>query len=132
MNRENIIKVRDVIAGLPAERFDMVDYVGYVGVEWRGPVNLKNDCDTCACVAGWVTAVIPGFDREGVAYFRFATRAFDLDRTVARSLFLPEGSVAGGLVYTATPAHAVAVLDHLLETGKVDWDAAFAKVEAAQ
>lgn len=112
MNRKNIQKVRDVIAGLPAKRFAMEKWSGLIdgyGFDVE-PERLLHDCKTCGCIGGWTEAVFPKFKGRAIV-------ALGLDRSRSDALFLPCGIDWEGV----TRAHAVRVLDHLLETGEVDW-----------
>lgn len=55
-----------------------------------------------------------GFTRLGLSYGQ------------VDALFFPDGDMGdGGNAYSATPAQAVKVLDHLIATGEVDWGVAF-------
>jgi hypothetical protein len=101
VNRENIQKVRDHIARLPPERFNMAYPC------------TPHGCDSAACIGGWTNFVVGGM---GKGMFN-AQRALDLP---SPELFYPtyEGDTNP---YDATCAQAVRVLDRLLETGEVDW-----------
>lgn len=104
MNVENIKKVRDHIAGLPPERFSMR--------EW--------DCGTAACLGGWTERFFVG-DEE---YLTVASimDCLGISPSEAEDLFHPGRFMTETFnPYDATPAQAVRVLDHLLETGEVDW-----------
>lgn len=121
MNRENIKKVRDVIAALPPERFDMGDVAYHRG---RGEVLPQNrtvlhNCNTAACIAGWTNALFgqPRSYRDGL---NDAAQHLGLDPDEQRHLFCPVRYANG----RTTAAQAVRVLDHLLETGEVDWSVA--------
>lgn len=109
--RLNIITVRDCIRELPAKQFNM------------GCVIDEEECGTVACIAGWASMVL-GCDAERETHLQAAARHFGLDYDYARrNLFIPNGSVSRA--YSATPAQAVLVLDHLLNTGDADWRVAF-------
>ena len=114
MNRENITKVRDVIAGLPSAEFDMRDWGNH-------------ECDTAACIGGWTARVVLN-DRSLTE--RVCGDALGLTVGQRSTLFYPRGIELpdGGYwsPYDATPTQAVRVLDHLLATGEVDWNVALA------
>ena len=132
MNRENVVKVRDVIAGLPPERFNM-DYWSFQfnpdqdggGDEIKPAALITDSCGTCGCIGGWTEAIfkdeievarnIPPelpFDRVGRAAY-----VLGLDRDTAHDLFFP-GELDYALI---TQQQALVVIHHLLNTGDVDW-----------
>ena len=102
MNRENIKIVRDHIAGLDPEYFDM-----------------GSPCGSACCIGGWANALINGgnfrMSLNGPA--PSAEAALGLNADDARDLFFPfEQSVTKGMQldpYEASPAQAVRVLDHV-------------------
>ena len=100
MNRENIKKVRDHIAVAGDEHFDMRNW----------------DCGTSACIGGWTDRLCgPPGNRDSTV----TARTLGLDEEVANELFfMTETPVR---MMDVTREHAVRVLDHLLETGEVDW-----------
>lgn len=119
MNRENIKKVRDVIAKLPGKRFSMKTYISIDGNDAPGetPGAAIAECGTAACIAGWAVVLLapdcPRIDIDDVA-----AGVLGLSHSDANELFTPRGYSAPGLY---TRPHAVRVLDHLLATGEVDW-----------
>lgn len=129
INVENVRRVRDLIAQLEAGRFDMTVWaartsgVAEVCAEDVVPT-LLHDCNTAACIGGWTEALL-GTPETGA----------DDDTIVGKYHFGMTEDEAGALFYPnamprRTQAEAVAVLDRLIETGKVDWDYAIAKVAA--
>lgn len=118
MNRENIKRVRNVIAGLPAKRFDMGLWAGERdGESHVAARRLRHDCGTCGCLGGWTNATF-GTPKHAMG-IESASAKLGLDEGQAQALFFPQG--AGCAWREITTAHAVRVLDHLLETGEVDW-----------
>lgn len=115
MNVENVTKLRDFLASLPAENFDMG--------EW--PADDEAECGTPACIGGWATRL-----------FGSARRALEIDNDTAEAMFMPKGwDQPKSPVAKARPAHAVALLTRFLKTGKVDWHYALlfpTKPEGAQ
>lgn len=109
MNRENIQKVRDLIASLPAKRFDM------------GNPLTPHNCGSAACIGGWANFVRDPSDRG--ASLEAAAEWLGLPNPKGLPpLFFPgEFTTEGFDPYCATSAQAVQVLDHLLATGEVDW-----------
>lgn len=124
MNRENITKVRDVIAALPAERFDMSDWLNDYPNETFG--RALKDCGTAACIGGWAVGVLkPRTRASSWEIPSIARRILGLSLDQADKLFQP---VPCDDRHLLTPAQAVRVLDILLETGEVDWERAIREV----
>lgn len=116
MNKENILKVADAIEqhSIPTLGFNM-NWWGYT-FDPTKPENQKHDksghnCGTVACIGGWTETLFKTTD---------ARSALELPTSVATQLFYPDQNGAPQ-AYEATPVHAVRVLRHLAETGKVDW-----------
>jgi hypothetical protein len=111
LNRENIRKVRDRIATLDGERFNMG--------RWPNIEEFAHDCGTAACIGGWAEFVngraFPSGEKlEAVG------RMFGVSTREADRLCFPPTWMDG----VNTRAQAVAVLDHLIATGEVDWSVA--------
>lgn len=119
MNPTNIKRVRDVIAANDASRFDMMN--------WPDPEHTRamahQGCGTSACIGGWAEALV----------FSDNPRAAESDSgdNPAREFMGLSGEEAEDLFFmdksryqygSATQPAAILVLDHLLETGEVDWD----------
>jgi len=49
MNKENLIKVKDLIDGVPEEKFDMTDWA------------VEHSCGTAFCIAGYAT-ILAGYN----------------------------------------------------------------------
>jgi hypothetical protein len=141
MNLENIRKVRDAIAKLQDEpkRFNMVCWVNYIndiGTEYtsfedeqKQIVNSmkEGDCNTCACIGGWTVVVL---DENWDKYTYFMDRGAELlglTHEEAEKLFTPWDAQFNliGDPAKAGPKEAVKVLTHILETGEIDWNAAW-------
>lgn len=122
MDKIKIKELRDHIAALPPEQFDMS--------QWRA----ERECGTVACLAGWTVELnkslfgdwLERSDIKGAARL-----VLQLSQLEANRLFVPieasilrhpnhPGAVLGDL-NDVTTEQAVKVLDHLLETGEVDW-----------
>lgn len=105
VTRDRVMRLRDLLKTLPPEKFDM-----------RNP----GFCGSPACIGGWALRLFmpDEADHESVS----ATAPL-LGLTAAQGfhLFFPSGFTGA---YSASPAQAVAVLDHLLATGEVDWSVA--------
>lgn len=112
--RDRVIMLRDHLAQLPAAQFDYR--------EW----SRESEYGTVACVAGW----------QGILMGDRAPRFCDEDDRAAHEAWQTRMAASLGLSgrgvplfelggYTRrSPAEAVAVLDHYLATGKIDWEAA--------
>lgn len=119
-HRENIQRVRDLIAGLPPERFDMRalwSAAGEVAPDYgKTPAALVKGCGTAACIAGWTLALLKprtkGLDSND------AGNLLGLNEEEADLLFMPPGFMDEARF---TQAMAVRTLDHLLATGEVAW-----------
>lgn len=136
MNVENIKRVRDHIAALPPERFDMQAYFGeragdvlhWIVVE-RGVTNrlaAEGSCNSCACIAGHALAVLAPDDAVPGDPAGAAAKLLGLSRAVAGRLFEPNNHDAWFqrqplFLEDVSRAAAVAALDHLAETGRVNW-----------
>lgn len=122
MNRKNIKKVRDVIAALPRKRFNMEYYAAiHDTADECGDdipaVQLTHTCNTAGCIAGWTVATFATRNSSRHTGQR-AKNLLGITEAQSHNLFAPPGYDEPGRF---SQAHAVRVLDHLLETGKVDW-----------
>lgn len=118
--RERLVFLRDFLRELPPERFDMGDSGDS---EDAG----TGSCGSPACIGGWSRAL---FGNPGAPWDCIATigaSVLDLRRDVAWALFYPDSEICLApyrSAYTAQPAEAANVLDHLIRTGEVDWSVA--------
>ena len=141
MNRENIQKVRDRIASLPAKRFSMESYFGrresslrlaYDNYPEPGATNrdmLEGACNTCACIAGHTLIALTPDSKPPRDYARAAAKLLGLKPNLALRLFEPNNTDAwfigrGRELSAVTKTQALRVLDHLIQTGEVDWSKA--------
>lgn len=118
--RERLEYLRDFLRELPAERFDMTDS-GTIEDAGTG------DCGSPACIGGWSRALFgnPGYQYDSIA--RVGATVLGIGQTKATMLFYPSGEISLSpfrSAYSAAPAEAANVLDHLLRTGEVDWNVA--------
>jgi hypothetical protein len=107
MNIPNLTRVRDHIASLKPEQFNM-DRWNYNEATGR-PASLIHDCGSCGCIGGWTEALFP--DEE-------ADVTLGLDN-YGNDLFYPKANIN---YRSITIPQAVAVLDHLIKTGEVKWN----------
>lgn len=115
--RDRLVMLRDFLATLPDEKFDMGD----CGSElWTHP-----DCGSPACIGGWARILyLPRHERY-LDLREVGDRYLDLDAIKATDLFFPNGDNWLDGAVNATAVQAARVLDHLLNTGNVDWAVAF-------
>ena len=108
--RDRLIRLRDFLAGLPKFQFNMATYA-------------LNECGTPACIAGWAGRIFSTRITQAEGY-----EILGLNEEQAWDLFLPGNqlNLIGRFYNEITLGHAVKVLDHLIETGEVDWHVAFA------
>lgn len=119
--RDRMIRLRDFLAALPDERFNMLDLMidenGDPAGDNQSPAVFLSRCGTAACVAGWSNYLYRAQDVEAGP----SAAAFDLGLNPRQryDLFLPPRFITHSHEYTRT--RAVAVLDHYLATGEIDW-----------
>lgn len=117
MNKQNIKLVRDFLANMPDKRKFHMGYWSLEGflVSAEDDLEDRHGCGTIACIGGWT---------EMVLNTDVARDALGLTGREAQKLFYPFGIDTeswGSEWQNVKPRHAVKVLDHLLETGKIDW-----------
>lgn len=120
MNVENLRIVRDTIALLPPERFNMATWGGLqtnIYAQLVDQFQLKHDCGTCGCIGGWAQALL---SKKGEPEEFEPRDLLGLTSDEAEELFYPR-LPNDRLWNSVTIPEAVKVLDHLIETGKVDW-----------
>ena len=102
----HVATLRDFLAALLLYEFDMT--------QWR--------CGTAACIGGWASTLANegGEVRSSGEQWNDAVSYLGLTEKQARNLFMPDGWEHD----ERSPAEAVAVLDHYLATGKIDWSVA--------
>ena len=122
MNKDNILAVADAIEkhSIAELGFNMSLYGGKTGPS--DPDLSGHNCGTVACIAGWADKVLTGRDPD-VHSSDYAQGLLGLSAEQAIDLFVPSDWAKN----TITPAHAVAVLRNLAETGEVDWSVSVAK-----
>jgi hypothetical protein len=118
VNIERLTQLRDVLAALPDERFDMSTFGQYSDGKDASGQELLHNCGTVACIAGWAAAIFaePGIT-DGAA-----ARTLNLDPDLAHDLFFADDHPlrSHGLA-AITRSDAVKTLTHLIETGEVKW-----------
>lgn len=149
MNRENIQRVRDAISGADPRKFNMGIWLGPYRADpgGRGVVDVyfvesgekqhtDPECGTAACIAGWATAMRRQDEKKKLDFDLSPAHAqewFGLDNGEAYKLFYGQGitGARANRLSEISQEEGVAVLDILLETGKVDWQEALDRVQKA-
>lgn len=124
-NAENINKV---IASIRGE-IEATKDVGFNMSDWVGPAEIEADdrtgrnCGTIACIAGHAYLVSGGEDRDATSddVVPAAQEFLDLKSGSADELFYAYGS--GESMYDITSEQAIRTLEHLRDTGEVNWKA---------
>ncbi len=113
MNVDAIRKVRDQIAGLPPEQFDMRFLAARAGVAAEPATygDILHSCDTAACIAGWSIAVLAPESDGYWADAQTAADLLDLGEADAEQLFTPDGFRQTGRY---TQPMAVAVINKMI------------------
>ena len=119
--RERLMYLRDFLRELPAERFRISSFFSSPSKTAEESVR---ECGTTACLAGWCLVV---FSPNGSAFIgagvpEQASDILGLDVDQKASLFWPPGYIGNRI--PRTPTQAANVLDHLIQTGEVDWSKA--------
>jgi len=109
----NLIRLRDFLATLAPERFN-ITRLYYPSSD----VFEETKCGTAACIAGWACTILG--EPHGARFE--AQRVLGLNDEQGIALFCPYHYQEEPHKYTLP--RAVAVLDHLIATGEVDWSVA--------
>lgn len=120
--RDRVIRLRNFLATLPPEKFDMWSIGNPTDAAKMGT------CNTPACIGGWGCALF------GIPSLFDVADYLGLSDAHQMALFYPSGAghlngkprrMANGThASKATPQQAVQVLDHYLATGEIDWGVA--------
>lgn len=148
MNINNIKIVRDhlkeLVKSKRTRQFNMSHLVAYIDnnkEEDSAFIAMKEGaCNTSACICGWA-AVLLGTKEElakhevyGNAIWSLGREKLGLTYGQAEELFAPWDidfieekypDERAWDVQKATPERAIKVLDHIIETGEIDWNKAF-------
>lgn len=136
MNVEAIKKVRRHLGKIKARHFDMSDFFVLGDGEYTEIARkkfrtngeaLEGSCGTAACIAGHALALLLPTEPIPADPEEAARKLFGLSREEGHDLFVPHYHTND----RTTRAQAVRVLDHLLATGEVDWNAAIAEPVAS-
>lgn len=117
-NVANINKLIETLRTIKPARFNMSAWA-VDGEEWPvKPADLlanRGPCGTCGCIGGWANAV---FETERGP--ELAAAALGLSEDDSEALFYPRG-VSPDIWERITRRQAIRVLEHLRDTGEVDW-----------
>jgi hypothetical protein len=139
--RDRLVILRDFLAGLPDERFDMSRWARDARDNGVAPDTLLHNCGTAGCIVGWACALFATrAELDGYDAFWLAAEKLGLRPSVADKLFepsAPQGFEGGLGEYWATLSRdqAVATLTRLIETkragrSRVDWRAPIRAIPA--
>ena len=119
MNIENLKKLRDAVANSRA--FNMEEWPDFDICDAKF-IN-GHYCGTPACIGGHASALILREKLYGESTnYTYVFGWLELDNDQSADLFFPDQEHNGGIVMrNIDQAHAVRCLDHLIETGEVDW-----------
>lgn len=125
--KERLMYLRDFLRQLPPDRFDMnrFAYAGE-GVDYISAERVRTDCGTTACVAGWCVALFTDdADIDGSWRARDLLALSDEQSSILfyANAWDPEDEERP-TYWGATPQDAANVLEHLIQTGEVDWSKA--------
>lgn len=115
--RERLIYLRDFLRNLPREKFNMIGWI--VGGRRRAQA-MSHKCGTTCCIGGWAAVLFGTKNIDGVA----AQNLLGLNDTQATQLFYGMGMRNYKLYYDLTNSQAANIIDHLINTGEVDWSKA--------
>lgn len=107
VTRDRVMRLRDFLKTLPDERFDMSQW-GY---------HRTHTCETAACIGGWANILF----EEDFGQYHETGALLGLNFDEACALFEPDGWIDDKRF---TTDQAVAVLDHYLAHGVIDWSVA--------
>jgi hypothetical protein len=122
--RDRMIQLRDFLAALPDERFSM-RHVFTAKDKDIYHLEQFHECGTAACIFGYACVLWPEVS-DGMNQFPIVEHLW-LSNKEACQLFTPPGWYDDKDAKQYTRAMAVAVLDHFLATGKIDWSVATPK-----
>jgi hypothetical protein len=144
LNLPNLIRVRDHLAKVDPQAFDLSMWFqvehrascGFIATKKCGQA-LEGSCGTTACIAGHVLALFTPNEFMSNDPATTAAELLGLSEEAGNDLFLPWSNRHVPVDYPGeltrrdlpngtgradvTTSQAVQVLDHLIETGEVDW-----------
>lgn len=127
--RENIKPVREwLAAGAPRVNiglytdvgFNMADFISETEPDLDVKDHAGNECGTACCIAGYLALLLRRCGERGPAS-TLAQYHLGLDDYEAEQLFMGLGYNHNRALDEITPAEALAVIDHAIETGVIDW-----------
>lgn len=126
MNIDNLNLVIDLLHREDADQhFDMEDFIQGTDGKVLTKDEFFNKCGTSACIGGLVNLLVNGTTSDAsVCYTRLGAEFFDLEEEMVEDIFFPGGLADQGSAYEATAVQAATVLEHLRDSGKLDWNVA--------
>lgn len=120
MNVERLTELRDTIAKLDSQRFNMNYWAVHMKADSRPMARsqeLVHDCGTCGCIGGWAEAM---YAEEGkiTGHVEPAAKLLGLDDETGYALFYPDNIEDYDSI---SQSEAVQTIDKLINTGVVDW-----------
>lgn len=125
--RERLVALSAFLRGLSPERFDMGYFSSVVGDpegEYISATQIRTDCGTTACIAGWAVALFTVNERADGS--GLAKNMLGLTDQQAGTLFYANSTAYDDdeeavAYWDATPTQAANVIDNYLATGVIDW-----------
>ena len=130
LNIERLTILRDHIAALDPSRFNMAVWSqsDLDALSTATLYQMQHNCGTAACIGGWAETLFVAkepTDFIGAGSDTLTIEALGITAEQAEELFFPHYQLSeAGLDASysqLTQRQAVEVLDHLIETGQVDW-----------
>lgn len=130
LNVENLTRLRDTILAVP-DQFDMEHWARDAsGNSTTRDQLLAHNCGTAACIGGWASVIFfqESADPDPVMVSEYeVAEVLGIEDWQADQMFFPARRTPdGNCPYQTTNVQAARVIDHLIETGEVDWEVAFA------
>jgi hypothetical protein len=128
----NLHRLRDFLAEVPANQFDMRHWwLSNDDTLFPREKGRHHPCGTIGCIGGWTNFLATAKDEHVIHAEDRAEEWLGLNERTANALFYPhvDGDNHRMRWGQITPTMAVKVIDHLIATGRVDWDVAFEPVK---
>lgn len=123
MNKDGLRVISDWLKnGAPHEKVDGEVDLGFNMEYWAEEDEydkVGNSCGAVMCIAGAAHHFLGTWDDYVDDYHATARELLNLDYDIAFELFEPDHYSSA---YNAAPKQAAAVIDNLIETGKVEWE----------
>lgn len=122
--RARLLRLRNFLAKLPEDNFSMRTWAAEDDDLARHLLDpftdtFRHGCGTACCIGGWAEILFGKFDDQADDYEIVAGALIGLDRFQSRQMFMMYGTAYN--YHHVELADAVAVLDHYIATGVIDW-----------